>query len=196
MYAAALATCALLLGIATHGVLATDCIGDPSQPSCAGYVYREAGQDVDSLCGMMPGMVGCELKEACGSDTRGFCHPFSLLADICRSDKGDMGGMMGCHNYVALCSKNSTVAECTRPGPVPRFVTSSAARNAAVMMCASMPAMQGCTGSPPPPHLRCMLNASRRVARPRALGPSLLALTLLAPQANRARTPPAAARHR
>ena len=121
-----------------------DCTADPSQPSCADYVYREADHDVDALCALMPGMVACELKQACGAHTRGFCDRFSLLGDICAADKGGMGSMAGCHKYLALCVQDSGVLECTHSGPIPNFVTSRDARDATLQMCSSMPAMQGC----------------------------------------------------
>ena len=121
-----------------------DCIADPSQPSCADYIYREARRDVDSLCAEMPGMVGCELKKACGADTHGFCDRFSLLADICAEDKDAMGAMKGCSNYDALCALGSKVLQCKHHGPIPNFVTSRQARDTTVEMCSSMPAMQGC----------------------------------------------------
>ena len=121
-----------------------DCLTDPSQPSCADYIYEEAGQDVDSLCAMMPDMVGCELKKACGAGTHGFCNRFSLLGDICADDKGAMGSMMACHNYIALCAQGSKVRECTRRAPIPNFVTGTDARDTTIQMCSTMPAMQGC----------------------------------------------------
>jgi|EP01043_Picozoa_sp_COSAG02_P016684 hypothetical protein len=139
-----------LLAVLAARRAAADCLADPSQPSCAEYIYHEAGQDVDSLCAMMPGMVGCELKKACGTDTHGFCNQFSLLGDICADDKGAMGSMMACHSYTALCVQGSKVLECTRRAPIPNFVTSRDARDATVQMCRSMPAMQGCKRAPTP----------------------------------------------
>ena len=141
----------LLLVQCATGARAQCAAPSGTDPSCAGYVYPGAAMDVKMLCGMMPGMVGCELAKACDgkSSSSGFCHPFSLLADICASDKGDMGGMHGCSTYTTLCTalpSNSTVRECTRAGaPVPHFVTMRAARDATVSMCSSMPAMLGCT---------------------------------------------------
>ncbi len=46
---------------------ADPCLSDPSQASCAGYVYPAASVQADSdrLCRAMPDMAGCTIREAC-----------------------------------------------------------------------------------------------------------------------------------
>ena len=122
---------------------AGDCLQDPSAADCAGYLYASAAHDVSSLCDSMPGMVGCELRAACGAETGGYCQPFSLLADICARD--GMGGMGGCKNYKTLCGPHSQVGECASAAPIPHFVSTHTAHRSVAQMCSSMPTMSGCS---------------------------------------------------
>ena len=202
-----LAGCApLLLLVNLQGAQVDAQCSAPSgaDPGCAGYVYPEssAASDVKMLCDMMPGMMGCELSKECDeAPCGGFCHPLSLLADICAANKGNMGGMHGCSTYNTLCEgiglgfnpSNSTVRECRSAGaPVPHFVTSRAAREATVSMCSSMPGMQGCTSCADTPNPRPRLAA----AQPSPLSAGCLVLTRSPVCSQATRAPTAAARRR
>lgn len=47
---------------------ATDaCVADPTAPACRSYSYPDpaANADLDKLCGSMPDMPGCSVREAC-----------------------------------------------------------------------------------------------------------------------------------
>jgi copper transporter 1 len=121
------------------------CYEDPSKAKCKGFERSDEdwNDDLDQLCDAMPYMPGCSLRaqcEACAANGK-YCEPSSLVADVCAAD---MPKMKGCEAWVALCASNTTVvAQCTKPGPVPKVPSTMAVREAINSLC-STHYMDGC----------------------------------------------------
>lgn len=138
----------ILLTSLTIALVSDPCIVDSSAASCTAYSYPDASSsaDVANLCDMMPNMVGCSILSMCSNGTISskskYCHPFSILADICAADTG-MSAMRGCYNYNALCKSGSVVAQCSSSHPVPGLPTTFSAEQQTISMCKQM-SMTGC----------------------------------------------------
>ena len=132
LYLAALALALAPAARAQAAQQASPCLTDPSQPQCANYVYPAASieQDIDSNCQAMPWMVGCSVRRACAEGRlpsgSPYCAPFSVLATSCVD--AHMDGMRGCLSYIALCSRDSAVPQCSEHLPIPRVVHTMASQ--------------------------------------------------------------------
>eukprot|EP00475_Leptophrys_vorax_P002871 TRINITY_DN1162_c0_g2_i1.p1 TRINITY_DN1162_c0_g2~~TRINITY_DN1162_c0_g2_i1.p1 ORF type:complete len:725 (+),score=128.48 TRINITY_DN1162_c0_g2_i1:60-2234(+) len=122
------------------------CIDDPTQDQCVHFVYPNANSsaDLQMLCKMMPGMIGCSIQSHCdvGQLKGKFCDSFSILADICSGDRG-MFMMKGCKSFNAICGTGSKVLQCKSPGPIPNVLQTTSTVSSVQEMCSEM-AMDGC----------------------------------------------------
>eukprot|EP01007_Sphenomonas_quadrangularis_P002753 NODE_461_length_1460_cov_269.064493_g342_i0.p1 GENE.NODE_461_length_1460_cov_269.064493_g342_i0~~NODE_461_length_1460_cov_269.064493_g342_i0.p1 ORF type:complete len:379 (+),score=55.82 NODE_461_length_1460_cov_269.064493_g342_i0:53-1189(+) len=127
-----------------------ECKASSSRENC----YRNAAlADLASLCGpkAMPNMIGCALQLACGSSTEDYCHPLSLLADICQSDPG-MVGMLGCSPYNRTCMvAQNPPSECASHGPLPGVIGTDKTTQDLIQMCREM-VMAPCSQCTSPTH--------------------------------------------
>ncbi|KAN0025121.1 hypothetical protein ACTFIV_009537 [Dictyostelium citrinum] len=123
---------------------ATDCFTNPSDPSCADYVYTaaNANADISNLCKSMPYMTVCSIQQSCNeaSSTSGICAPFSILGDSCLHD---MPGMNGCSNFKKLCASGSVVEQCSSVDSISNLPTTMQLFAGIKSICTEM-AMDGC----------------------------------------------------
>lgn len=133
------------------------CLTDPSQPSCAAYTLpaAEIEADIENNCQAMSWMIGCSVRSACADgripSSSPYCAPFSILATSCVDF--DMDGMRGCQNYVALCTRDSVVPQCSEHPPIPRVVHTMASQVCHLVRTYPVPpARTPCTTAPVVPY--------------------------------------------
>ncbi|KAI8849065.1 Ctr copper transporter family-domain-containing protein [Chytridium lagenaria] len=122
--------------------MSLSCYDDPSQLICEGFEIplRNATLSVTNLCNAMDWMPGCTVRDACYEDSRlnataEFCHPVSVLADICSRD---MPRMRGCSSYGKLCKQGSRVRQCADHLPLPYIPTTKESLELVHSICDEM----------------------------------------------------------
>jgi copper transporter 1 len=133
----------LTLLLSTYSVVASvsleECAIDPFILGCehVEYPLERVKEDLDDVCDSMPWMPGCSLSQSCGAAGRtdGYCHPISLLNDICLADR--MGGMRGCRMFVKLCAEGSPIEFCKTHPSIPGVVTTREVRPLTKALCSS-----------------------------------------------------------
>lgn len=130
----------LFFWISFYSVYSLDCINQPADFDCYDFQLTNASSLVNSLCESMPHMPGCVIQSTCQNE-KGYCHPFSLFADICSFD---MPKMKDCHLYSQLCkTAGSKIAQCTQNPPLPFLPTTFASKKEISSICSEMD-MKGC----------------------------------------------------
>eukprot|EP01128_Nolandella_sp_AFSM9_P006019 TRINITY_DN3024_c0_g1_i1.p1 TRINITY_DN3024_c0_g1~~TRINITY_DN3024_c0_g1_i1.p1 ORF type:complete len:569 (-),score=98.64 TRINITY_DN3024_c0_g1_i1:344-2026(-) len=122
-----------------------DCYQNSSQSKCEKFVMPTAmiKTDIETACLAMPTMPACTIDSICEASTmvdNTYCHPFSLLKDVCSPD---MARMSGCReHYTPLCAEGSVVEECMMKS-LSRLPEMAQARTDIKSICDQM-SMEGC----------------------------------------------------
>ncbi|KAJ3203011.1 hypothetical protein HDU67_010444, partial [Dinochytrium kinnereticum] len=122
--------------------MSLSCYEDPTQAICESFEIplHNATLSVSNLCKAMDWMPGCKVGAVCNADaklnaTADFCHPVSILADICARD---MPRMRGCATYGKVCKQGSRVRQCTDHLPLPYIPTTKEASDFVRSICDEM----------------------------------------------------------
>eukprot|EP01007_Sphenomonas_quadrangularis_P001681 NODE_271_length_1707_cov_132.750302_g199_i0.p1 GENE.NODE_271_length_1707_cov_132.750302_g199_i0~~NODE_271_length_1707_cov_132.750302_g199_i0.p1 ORF type:complete len:411 (-),score=36.14 NODE_271_length_1707_cov_132.750302_g199_i0:427-1659(-) len=143
MLASALILC---LALPVSAQRMSECTDPQTREEC---LRKASLANLAGLCGTngMPNMVGCALQAACARNAEHYCHPMSLLADVCLRDPG-MIGMMGCSEYNRTCiASPNPPKECSEHGPLPYVLGTDRTTQNLLEMCRqmSMAACSQCT---------------------------------------------------
>lgn len=88
-----------------------DCYSKPQQDKCRTFLQEDSAseEDIERLCGSLPSMPACTLRQQCSSGAAGgaYCQPFSLLGSLCAPSPA----MGGCQRWAALCATSGSVVQ-------------------------------------------------------------------------------------
>ncbi|KAJ3217430.1 hypothetical protein HK099_005471 [Clydaea vesicula] len=135
---------------------------DSKNLSCANSVYQNATLDLSKICTSNSAIVGCSILRDCkekGKSTS-FCNEFSILGDICYSDKPSLGD---CLQYKSICGisglvgdqitpssfnaifNNTTILDCEINHPLTNLPPTSLVKTKVESVCKRMASMDGCS---------------------------------------------------
>lgn len=118
------------------------CTANPNDPKCSSFSMDIASvnKTLTSLCGDNLSSIGCSVRRYCDEAAdiakSPYCHPFSLLADICTKDKKEDPL---CKDYNGLCvpgtGKYTAVAQCSANKPIPDLISAEDLSKAVLSIC-------------------------------------------------------------